>query len=592
MLVVLLSLLIMLTIYLPFSQQGWGLNAFYYTNAEWKGKPVITKIDKNCFLKGNVKENILSAAVFSVKWEGYIAIKKSGIYRFTTNSDDGSSLQINKKIIIDNGGAHGLRRVSAEVTLEKGMYPIEVLYFQIGGYNILEVLWTPPGGNEVFIPHELLFAKRPTWLGVQYREVILRLPQILTIAWIVFVIAVGSIFLMTSLKKVSLVYILQSAGLSIVSVIVFCGAAELVARIEYTPRKIDYNWIFEYDKDKIFRLKSNHIGEYGGVKITTNAYGYRDAEISLDKPTNTVRILALGDSITFGHGNVLPQELYTEVLEGQLNNVFSSHKTEVINTACPGNSARQEYYDLEKGLQFQPDVVMIQYTLNDVTEPYLVEKRHGGEGKDYHGVEDMPYYDYFLSQNSAFYLFLKDMISRVKFRSLTKEDLQKKALEREVFQVLDNLVVYHDHPEIKKAWNEYFTWLQKMSERCHQQKIPCILLISPYSFQLELDESFAYPQMILKKFSAEHGIFVVDLLALLQQDFKARMLKKYSLSETSSYKELVAEVKRRGEDDVNKFWYAYFIDADHYTIEGHRYVANILYETLAEHVFDNIYNNR
>ena len=64
MLVVLLSLLIMLTIYLPFSQHGWGLNAFYYTNAEWKGKPVITKIDKNCFLKGNVKENILSAAVF------------------------------------------------------------------------------------------------------------------------------------------------------------------------------------------------------------------------------------------------------------------------------------------------------------------------------------------------------------------------------------------------------------------------------------------------------------------------------------------------------------------------------------------------
>ena len=47
-----------------------------------------------------------------------------------------------------------------------------------------------------------------------------------------------------------------------------------------------------------------------------------------------------------------------------------------------------------------------------VVEPYLVYRRYGGTGKDYHEVEDIPYYDYLLSQSSALYLFLKDAITR------------------------------------------------------------------------------------------------------------------------------------------------------------------------------------
>ncbi len=383
-------------------------------------------------------------------------------------------------------------------------------------------------------------------------------------------------------KTVSLKYVIQSLALSLASILLFGVTAEFLSRIKYTPRKLDYNWIFEYDKHKIFRLKSNHQGEYGGVKITTNAYGFRDENIEINKSSNMLRVLVLGDSITFGHGDVLQYELYSEVLEDQLNQYMTSLDIEVLNMGCPGNSAWQEYYDLRNGLQFQPDVVIIQYTLNDVTEPYLVAKRHGGEGLDYHGVKDIPYYDYLLSQNSAFYLFLKDIISRIKFQSITKTDLQRNALEREVLEALDNLVTYHDHPKIKTAWEEYLKWLKKIVTLCNERNIPCILLISPYSFQLDLDSSFAYPQEILNTFARENDFITIDLLAYLQQEFKDQMIQKYSLSPTMSYSNLIAYIKENGEKEIEKFWYFYFIDADHYTRDGHKYVAHILYNSLLQ----------
>ncbi len=88
--------------------------------------------------------------------------------------------------------------------------------------------------------------------------------------------------------------------LSLISIILFFGVAEVISRMKYTPQKIDYKWIFEYDKDKVYRLKKNHIGSFADRDVITNSQGYRDSEIPIQKPLNTIRILVIGDSITFG----------------------------------------------------------------------------------------------------------------------------------------------------------------------------------------------------------------------------------------------------------------------------------------------------
>ena len=147
--------------------------------------------------------------------------------------------------------------------------------------------------------------------------------------------------------------------------ILFFTASEFLCRIWIKPK----DTIFEYDNDTIFRLKRNlKNGRFVGSLVQTNSYGYRDSEIPVRKAPNTIRIVMLGDSITFGHG-VAAEETYSDNLERRLNKEIKPYRFDVINTGVPGNSPFQEYYDLKRSLLFKPDLVIIQFVLNDVVEP-------------------------------------------------------------------------------------------------------------------------------------------------------------------------------------------------------------------------------
>lgn len=202
-LLIVFGVLTLISLWTAFGQQNWGLHASYYANADRSGEPEITRIDRNPYLKGNSRDNILSASVFSVKWLGWIAIQQTGTYKFATNSDDGSTLFLNKTLLVNNGGTHGLQRRSQEVELEKGLYPIEIHYLQVGGYSVLQVFWTQPGGKETFIPHEFLFAEKPSWFGMKYRRLISHASTVLKIAWCIFLLSLSGIFLMPSFRKYS-----------------------------------------------------------------------------------------------------------------------------------------------------------------------------------------------------------------------------------------------------------------------------------------------------------------------------------------------------------------------------------------------------
>lgn len=73
-----------------------------------------------------------------------------------------------------------------------------------------------------------------------------------------------------------------------------------------------------------------------------NSLGLRDAEVEMPKPSNTFRILVLGNSMAFGVG-VKQDRVFTEVLEGLLNeNALINHQVEVVNAGVPGYGTAQE----------------------------------------------------------------------------------------------------------------------------------------------------------------------------------------------------------------------------------------------------------
>jgi lysophospholipase L1-like esterase len=354
----------------------------------------------------------------------------------------------------------------------------------------------------------------------------------------------------------------QKLALSFGSVLVFFGVAEGLARLKYSPGQVPSAGIFQYDPDKLYALKPSHVGAFAGREVKTNSLGYRDSEVAVPKPEGTFRALVIGDSIAFGHG-VDAEHTFSEVLERRLNqeSVTPGRTFEVVNTAVPGNSPFQEYYDLVRAERLQPDVVVFQFTPNDVVEPYQVLLRLGGAGKDYHGIQDLPRIHYFLSERSAFYLLLRAVLARVSLWQASGEQLKSQAWAREEYQV-KRLVENPDDPLIRDAWAECLREMEKMVAFCRERGWPMVMLYVPAEFQLSLAPELARPQQVVARFAAERDIPFIDLLALLH----AQRQEQRPFTEVTDKEEL---------------WSTYFLDPNHLNEHGHLWATNQLSVSVA-----------
>jgi lysophospholipase L1-like esterase len=114
-----------------------------------------------------------------------------------------------------------------------------------------------------------------------------------------------------------------------------------------------------------------------GKAVEENADGFRDRDYIIPKPANTYRILVLGDSFTWGIGLTL-EETLPKQLEKRLIGASVNKNIEVINASIPGFNTVQELLLLkEKGLKYDPDMVLLIYNLNDIEFlPQLASKNY------------------------------------------------------------------------------------------------------------------------------------------------------------------------------------------------------------------------
>jgi lysophospholipase L1-like esterase len=103
--------------------------------------------------------------------------------------------------------------------------------------------------------------------------------------------------------------------------------------------------------------------------VSLNAAGFRDDEFPASKSPDTIRILALGDSWTFGY-NVSVDQGYPKRLTALLRAEFPNNKIEVLNLGMLGYTSHEGLKQLKRvALQLQPDIVLIGYAMNDSAIP-------------------------------------------------------------------------------------------------------------------------------------------------------------------------------------------------------------------------------
>lgn len=154
-----------------------------------------------------------------------------------------------------------------------------------------------------------------------------------------------------------------------ISLLFSLGIAEAVTRITVpmpkppaTPPRVFAHMPSDNIK-LLYRPAPNvEVTAYGALN-KINWAGFRDREFSAEKPAGFKRIIFLGDSVVYGYG--LKE---SETLPKQLEKTFQAHrkKVEVLNLGVSGYESEQEIeFFKELGLRYDPDLVIVGYTLND-----------------------------------------------------------------------------------------------------------------------------------------------------------------------------------------------------------------------------------
>jgi lysophospholipase L1-like esterase len=126
-------------------------------------------------------------------------------------------------------------------------------------------------------------------------------------------------------------------------------------------------FFLEFDPLLGWRNKRNAHGTHEPVPgklamdVAINDKGLRGMEIPYDRIPGKKRVLALGDSITFGHG-VSETLSYPYLLEQRLG-----ADVEVINAGTVGYGTDQQYLFFRSELhQYRPDIVILGISANDI----------------------------------------------------------------------------------------------------------------------------------------------------------------------------------------------------------------------------------
>lgn len=127
--------------------------------------------------------------------------------------------------------------------------------------------------------------------------------------------------------------------------------------------------MFQEDALVGYRNKANFRGyAHGFVPIEVNSLGCRGGEIPTHKASHTIRILGLGDSVTWGVG-VPDEATYLRILERRMNSKRAGseqERVEVANCSVVGYSFYQELLTLQRdGVALAPDIVLVSFVLND-----------------------------------------------------------------------------------------------------------------------------------------------------------------------------------------------------------------------------------
>ncbi|MFC1589886.1 SGNH/GDSL hydrolase family protein [Candidatus Omnitrophota bacterium] len=294
------------------------------------------------------------------------------------------------------------------------------------------------------------------------------------------------------------------------------------------------------------------------TKISTNSFGFRDKEYSLDKSEGVHRILVLGDSKAFGYGVDL-QNSFPKVLENLLNNsrLNKKKKFEVINAGIPGHGI----YNMSKlfefyGVKFKPDLTILTIEIFDITGTFSriasLQKKTSSQN-----VSLLKKIKVFLYNHTATYVFLEE-----KFDKLLKNlALREKDHSKPVDSIYLSPLSDDDVKKIEDGENE----ISRIRQLCESMGSKYLVVVIPREIEIDRSRLSHYRQIGSAK--------EIDFDSL---ESSYGHLKYYLDSNDINYLFVYEALRRK----VEKKEQLFFKRNSHYNKIGNYYIAQEIFEYL------------
>jgi hypothetical protein len=106
-----------------------------------------------------------------------------------------------------------------------------------------------------------------------------------------------------------------------------------------------------------------------GAAIHINEYGMRSDDLISSPPEGAIRILFVGDSVTFGTTYVTQKNIFTEIIKTRLRET-ENRGVEILNASAGGWAPENEYQYLATRGTFNANLVVFVINQNDLDQPF------------------------------------------------------------------------------------------------------------------------------------------------------------------------------------------------------------------------------
>lgn len=270
------------------------------------------------------------------------------------------------------------------------------------------------------------------------------------------------------------------------------------------------------------------------IVLSFNAEGFRDRDYDKTKASGVFRILVLGNSATFGV-SVTIQQTYVKQLEEMLNEQKSAMTFEVINAGVPSwNTLYQQAYLESMGLEYDPDLVLIGYTLDSVECHYVPpEDLFSSETKYQDNPEVLhrspqewarPILDHRnqdIQTSQLLWMWQNTKLWLSNYSSLYRYIQWRYDLSKQPFntQNYPNALYYQ---EASEHWDLCRNALLNIEQTLRIRQTPVILVVFPFFVRLKPgpnpDEGYLWDDIhdLITSASREIGMQVIDMLPVFR----------------------------------------------------------------------------